>query len=143
MSGFSLDRSPNTLLALHLISGVCGLVPVAFFLRHHWWHRREGIKNHPNTWLGYNTLICLIMLTITGAALLVWTNFPLLNRLHLGATYVLLLGLAAHLSWRLRAQWLASHRRRSLQIHFNIETKAFRRWVILGLVALGMVLSLD
>jgi hypothetical protein len=136
LSGVMLRFSPPTLLALHLVSNVGGVVPVAFFLGRHWWERRGRITHHPNSVQGHVALACLIVLSISGLMLIRWTNAAPLRWLHSGAMFVLLFDLSAHVAWRLRMHATAA--RRSLAAHAH----PMIRWLSAGLAALCMVGSL-
>jgi hypothetical protein len=132
LSGLALPLAPQTLLLVHLISSVGGLVPLAAYLSRHWWRRRQQIAQHRNTPHGYIILACLALLALSGFALLVWTNVTALRALHDAALIILLIDLSLHLSWRvwqLRPSAYTRSRFRSL-----------KQWSLIGLVsAIGLV----
>ena len=100
LSGLALPLAPQSLLVLHLLSSVGGLVPLVVFLSRHWWPRRAKIGQHRNSLQGYIALACFSLLLLSGLALLYWTNVAVLRGLHTGAMIVLLIDLTVHMSWR-------------------------------------------
>lgn len=141
LSGFALPLDPQALLALHLISGVGGMVPIAAYLRQHWWARRHTLKAHDSHSViqGYVALICLALLALTGLTLIRWTNVPALRWLHTGATVVLLLDLTAHVALRLRQRAINTQAPPSLSPAYAQNAHSPRRWLVSSLVAACIV----
>ncbi len=101
-SGVMLSWSAELMATIHLVTGIAGFVPIAIFLAGHWWQRRHRVGGHPNARYGYVALVSLILLLLSGLALLPWTNVRLFWMVHTGAAILLLLDLALHVVWRLR-----------------------------------------
>jgi hypothetical protein len=146
LSGMLVSITPAALLLAHLLSSM-SIVPLAVaFLRRHWWLRRSKIAHHSNTIFGFIALTCLLLLLLSGLALLWWTSVPALHWLHRGATVILLLDLSLHMAWRLRrcaVLNLSACMRRPTQrqrpravLH---HTKP--RYTVMAIGALGIVLT--
>jgi hypothetical protein len=124
--------TPQALLLIHLISSLGGSVPLVVYLSRHWWLRRQKIAQHRNTLHGYIILACLVLLALSGFALLVWTNVTVLRGLHDAALIILLIDLGLHLSWRV---W---QRRPSTPSRSRFRT--LKQWSMIGLLsAIGVV----
>ena len=136
LSGVLLPFSPQALLALHLIGGIGGSVPLALFLSRHWWPRRHTVTRHPNAAHGCVALGCLTTLVLSGVALLQWTNVPALRWLHNGAMAVLMIDLSYHMAWRLR-QRLRNPPPRDAAT--NTRKSPLGQWLVAALVASGAV----
>lgn len=134
-SGLALPLAPRAsqpLLLVHLISSLGGLVPLVAYLSRHWWLRRQKIAQHRNTPHGYVILACLAILTLSGFALLVWTNVTVLRGLHDAALIGLLIELSLHLTWRVWQLRPATHSRSRF--------RALKQWSLIGLLsAIGVV----
>jgi hypothetical protein len=101
-SGLTLVWSPRLMLLAHLAAGLGGLVPLLLFLHRHWWRRRRRIGRHANARFGYVALAAMILLVLSGLALLRWTSWVWLQRSHSAAALILTIDLAVHASWRWR-----------------------------------------
>jgi hypothetical protein len=116
LTGLGLGWAPVALLALHLAGAAGGAGLLAAFLARHWWPRRETIRRHPNSLLGYLAVSALALLAVSGAVLLWATNAAPLRQLHNVATFALLAVLATHGLWRIVRRLphpAAEHRRRA------------------------------
>ena len=143
LSGLTLSLAPQTLLILHLISSVGGLLPLTVFLGRHWWSRRDKISQHRNTPQGYLALMCLVLLGLSGLGLLVWTNVAALRWLHDGAMIILLLDLTLHMSWRLWKQLFSGEEQSGVvKPRRRAPARATRQWVVGGVAAAGLVIVL-
>ena len=135
LSGLALPFAPlasQSLLPVHLISSLGGLVPLVAYLSRHWWLRRQKITRHRNTLHGYIILACLALLALSGFALLVWTNVTALRGLHDAALIILLIDLSLHLTWRV---WQLRP-----TTHIRSRFRALKQWSVVGLVsAIGLV----
>ena len=135
LSGLALPFAPlasQSLLPVHLISSLGGLVPLVAYLSRHWWLRRQKIARHRNTLHGYIILACLALLALSGFALLVWTNVTALRGLHDAALIILLIDLSLHLTWRV---WQLRP-----TTHIRSRFRALKQWSVVGLVsAIGLV----
>jgi hypothetical protein len=141
LSGLTLQFAPQTLLLLHLGSSLGGALLLTFFLGRHWWSRREKIATHRNTLQGYIALASLVLLALSGLALLVWTNVVPLRWLHDGAMIILLLDLTLHMSWRWwkdRSGWVI----RSGPTKSRATLRLTRRWLMGGVIAAGLIIAL-
>ncbi len=135
LSGLTLFIAPLAapiLLLAHLISSLGGIVPLIAYLSRHWWLRRKKVTRHRNTLHGYLSVTCLVILTLSGLALLIWTNVTVLRGLHDAALIVLMIDLSLHLSWRVWQLRSTTHTRSRFS--------ALKQWSVVGLVsAIGIV----
>jgi hypothetical protein len=137
VSGIMLDFSPKMLTGVHLFTGLGSMVPVAFFLIRHWWQRRKSLKHHPNARLGFLVAACLVILSLSGLALLKWTNVPLLRGLHSGGTIALLLALTGHATWQMRIWWMRVRPRSQRPFHFPSRFYKRSNGYVVGLLTVA------
>lgn len=102
LSGLALPFAPTLLLVVHLASGAALLLALGAFLRQHAWPRRHTVWRHRNARYGLLALGCLLLLVLSGLALLRWTNVEPLRWTHRLALLALAADLGFHMAWRLR-----------------------------------------
>ncbi len=132
LSGLALATAPETFIALHLASSLAGLLFVTAFLARHWWSRRQAVTGRPAARLGYLSLSCMLVLSVSGLLMLRWTNYSPLRLVHTGTSLALVLVLTIHLAARLG---------KALGSNFRwAQLGSLRRWLLLGGISAGILI---
>jgi len=147
LTGVLIPYVPIVVL-IHILVGAGLVAPVIVFLHRHWWLRHHYIHQHGNARTGAFALMCLLLLFVSGLALLQWTNLPPLRWMHWSVTLVLLLNLGGHIvlrRWRRVAQRRTAHRGSQTQPGTTVSRRRLLHWPIIfcliGIAPLGIIAS--